>query len=323
MTTRKLRTALMAVATLCSIAAAHAADKYPDRPIKLVVGIAAGSTTDVVARVAARRLSEALGQPVVVDNRAGAGGTIAAGSVVTSPADGYTIFFASSSLPTYSHFYSGLRFDPQTDLVGAGAVAQGGMFMLTRNNAPWSSIEELLAYAKSKPAGSVTYGSGGVGSISFLYSELIAQTAGVTFLHVPYKSSVASLNDLVAGQVDFVFDGPTTSIPQIKAGSAKALGYSKSERSEFLAEVPTIAEAGIKGFSQRTWFGLMVPKGTPKPIIDRLSGAIASFVDKPAYKSDLAGAMHEPLKMSAADFQRMVIEENKTWEKVVKGIKNR
>lgn len=320
---KSLSTVLLTLGTLCTALSVQAAGAYPDRPLKLVVGIGAGSTTDALARIAGRQLSQALGQPVVVENRPGAGGTIGAGAVASATPDGYTILFASSSLPTFTHFYPGMNFDPQTDLVGVGALAQGGMVMLTRQNAPWSSVQELVAYAKSKPADTVTYASAGIGSIAYLFSELFAQSADVQLLHVPYKSSAAALTDLMAGSVDFAFDGPTTAIPQVKSGHTRALAYSTESRSAFMPEVPSMAEAGVDGFAQRTWFGLMVPKATPQPVVDRLSQAILSFVDNADYRAELAAATHEPLRQDAAEFQRLVADEYATWGEVIQSIQAR
>ena len=174
------------------------ANGYPQRPIKLLVGIGAGSTTDQLARIAARHLSDVLKQPVVVDNRPGAGGTLGAAAVASAPADGYTLLFTSSSLPTFGYFYDNLKFNPVKDLVGAGSLAQGGMALLTRANAPWKNLGELVADSKKRGAGAITYASAGIGSIAYLYSELLAQTAGIELLHVPYKSSAAALTDLLA-----------------------------------------------------------------------------------------------------------------------------
>ncbi|GAA5232197.1 tripartite tricarboxylate transporter substrate binding protein [Verticiella sediminum] len=311
----------LVLAAFCATGPAAADPAYPSKPLKLVVGIGVGSTTDALARIAGRRLSDAVGQPVVVENRPGAGGTIGAGAVAAAAPDGYTILFASSSLPTFPHFYPDMNFDPQAALAGAGALAQGGMVLLTRNNAPWNSVQDLVAYAKSKPADSVTYASAGIGSIAYLYSELFAQTTGMQLLHIPYKSSAAALTDLMAGQVDFVFDGPTTAITQVKSGNTKALAYSAQVRSPFMPEVPSMKEAGVAGFAERTWFGLMVPRNTPSEVVERLSQAILSFVDDPGYEAELASAMHEPLRQDAAAFQHMVDGEYAQWGDTIRAMR--
>ncbi|MET4578853.1 tripartite tricarboxylate transporter substrate binding protein [Ottowia thiooxydans] len=323
--TRRLLVAATLVITSApglSYAQSERVDNYPQRPIKLVVGIGAGSTTDLLTRIAARNLSEALKQPVVVENRPGAGGTLGAAAVATAPPDGYTLLFVSSSLPTFGHFYDNLKFDPVKDLVGAAGLAQGGMVMLTRPGAPWKNLAELVAYGKAKPDGTVSYASAGVGSIAYLYSELFAQNMGQKFLHVPYKSSAAALADLLAGHVDFVFDGTTTAKPMIDAGKVQALAYSSNRRNPFLPQVPTMQEAGVKDFDQRTWFGISAPRGTPQKILDRISKASATFTGQSAYRNELAGAAHEPMAMSAQAFERLVQDEARVWGKSIQQIRS-
>ena len=292
-----------------------------NRPIRLIVGIGAGSNTDALGRLAARHLSERLKQPVVVENRPGAGGSIGAGTVAAAPPDGYTLLWASSSVPMFAHLDGNLKFDPVKDLVGVGGVAEGGLVMLTRPNAPWKTLRELIAYGKSKPRGAITYASAGVGSNAHLFSEIFGQTVGLEFLHVPYKGSSAALVDLMAGQIDFVFDGPSTAVPQVEAGRVRALAFSTKTRSTFMPNVPSMDEAGAKGFAQRTWLGFFAPAGTPKPIVDRLSQEIQAFVSQPSFREELAAAAHEPMKMSAAELSELVRKESQDWGVKLKAMK--
>ena len=298
---------------LCASRAGAQAPVYPVKPITVLVGIGAGSNTDVLARLAAKRLSERLRQPVLIENRPGAGGTIAAAAAAAAPADGYTLLWASSSIPLFPHMYRNLRFDPIRDLVGVGGVAEGGLVMLTRPNAPWKNLAELIAYGKSKPKGSITYASAGIGSNAYLFSELFAQSAGLEFVHVPYKGSSAALTDVMAGQVDFVFDGPSTAVPQVESGRVRAIAFSTKNRSAFMPNVPTMNEAGAKGFAQRTWLGFFAPVGTPKAIVDRLSEEIQGFVVDHSFRKELALVSHEPMKMSSTDFSAMVSRESDEW----------
>ena len=298
---------------LCASRAGAQAPVYPVKPITVLVGIGAGSNTDVLARLAAKRLSERLKQPVLIENRPGAGGTIAAAAAAAAPADGYTLLWASSSIPLFPHMYRNLRFDPIRDLVGVGGVAEGGLVMLTRPNAPWKNLAELIAYGKSKPKGSITYASAGIGSNAYLFSELFAQSAGLEFVHVPYKGSSAALTDVMAGQVDFVFDGPSTAVPQVESGRVRAIAFSTKNRSAFMPNVPTMNEAGAKGFAQRTWLGFFAPVGTPKAIVDRLSEEIPGFVVDHSFRKELALVSHEPMKMSSTDFSAMVSRESDEW----------
>ena len=315
---------LLGIASLGMLCASHAgaqAPVYPLKPITVLVGIGAGSNTDVLARIAAKRLSERLKQPVLVENRPGAGGTIAAATVAGAPADGYTLLWASSSIPLFPHMYQNLKFDPIKDLIGVGGVAEGGLVMLTRPNAPWKSLADLIAYGKSKPKGTITYASAGIGSNAYLFSELFAQSAGLEFVHVPYKGSSAALTDVMAGQVDFVFDGPSTAIPQVKSGRVSAIAFSTKNRSAFMPNIPTMNEAGAKGFAQRTWLGFFAPVGTPKAVVQRLSDEIQGFVVEPSFRNELAAASHEPMKMSSTDFSTMVSKESDEWAVRLKTIK--
>lgn len=315
---------LLGIASLGMLCAFHAgaqAPVYPLKPITVLVGIGAGSNTDVLARIAAKRLSDRLKQPVLVENRPGAGGTIAAATVAGAPADGYTLLWASSSIPLFPHMYQNLKFDPIKDLIGVGGVAEGGLVMLTRPNAPWKSLADLIAYGKSKPKGTITYASAGIGSNAYLFSELFAQSAGLEFVHVPYKGSSAALTDVMAGQVDFVFDGPSTAIPQVKSGRVSAIAFSTKNRSAFMPDIPTMNEAGAKGFAQRTWLGFFAPVGTPKAVVQRLSDDIQGFVVEPSFRNELAAAAHEPMKMSSTDFSAMVSRESEEWALRLKTIK--
>ncbi len=318
---RDIRRGLLAALLLIPLTPqAQPQQAYPTKPITVVVGIGVGSTTDVLARIASKRLSERLNQPVVVDNRPGAGGTIAAAAVAAAPADGYTLLWASSSIPLFPHMYDNLRFDPIKDLAGVAPVAEGGLVMLTRPNAPWKTLAELVAHGKSRPKGTITYASAGIGSNAYLFSELFAQAVGLELVHVPYKGSSAALTDVLSGQVDFVFDGPATGAPQVEAGRVRALAFSTAKRSAFLPNIPTMEEAGVKGFAQRTWVGFFAPAGTPKAIVDKLSEEVQAFVGQPDFRRELAAAYHEPLKMNASDFSAMIRKESDAWGPRLKNI---
>lgn len=322
MTLRKIRAVGAVVLSLaCASHATAQAPAYPSKPITLLVGIGAGSNTDVLARLTAKRLSERLKQPVVVDNRAGAGGTIAAGAVVAAQADGYTLLWATSSVPLFPHMYDNLRFDPIKGLVGVGAVAEGGLVMLTRADAPWKNLAELVAYGRSKPKGTITYASAGIGSNAYLFSEIFAQATGLEFVHVPYKGSSAALTDVLTGQVDFVFDGPSTAISQVESGRVRALAFSTGNRSPFMPNVPSMREAGVKDFSQRTWLGFFASAGTPKAIVDFLSNEIQAVVTQPSFKQELAMVLHEPLKLGATEFTEMYRRESEEWGVRLKTLK--
>ena len=300
---------------------AQTPDPYPTRPIKVIVGIGAGSNTDALGRLAASFLSKQLNQAVVVENRPGAGGTIAAEAVASAAPDGYTILWASSSIPMFPHMYSNLKFDPIKDLVGVGGVAEGGLVILTRPDAPWKTLAEMIQYGKGKPAGAISYASAGIGSNAYLFSEIFAQTVGLEFLHVPYKGSSAALADIVSGQVDFVFDGPSTAIPQVDSGRVRALAFSTKNRSSFMPNTPTLNEAGATGFGQRTWLAFFAPAGTPSAITKKLSDSIGAFVPTPAFRKELGGLAHEPMPMTGEALTSMIKEEAVQWGVTLKSLK--
>lgn len=302
-------------------ASAQTPDPYPARPIKVIVGIGAGSNTDVLGRLAASFLAKQLNQTVVVENRPGAGGTIAAEAVATAAPDGYTLLWASSSIPMFPHMYSNLKFDPIKDLVGAGGVAEGGLVILTRPDAPWKTLAELIQYGKGKPPGAISYASAGIGSNAYLFSEIFAQTVGLEFLHVPYKGSSAALADIVSGQVDFVFDGPSTAIPQVDSGRVRALAFSTKNRSSFMPNTPTLNEAGATGFGQRTWLAFFTPAGTASAITKKLSDSIGAFVPTPAFRKELGGLAHEPMPMTGEAVTNMIKEEAAQWGVTLKSLK--
>lgn len=313
-----------AAACLLALGVPHAlaqAPAYPSRPIQVIVGIGAGSNTDVLARVAARRLSERLRQPVVVENHPGAGGTIAAGIVASAAPDGHTLLWASSSIPMFPHMYDNLKFDPVRGLVGVGGVAEGGLVMVTRPDAPWKTVAELVAHGRARPKGSITYASAGIGSNAYLFSEIFGQATGLEFVHVPYKGSSAALADVMAGRIDFVFDGPSTAIPQVDAGRVRALAFSTKRRSPSMPNVPTMDEAGVKGYGERTWLGFFAPAGTPRPILDRLSAEIQAFVTQPAFRQELAGVAHEPWNVTGPELTELVRKEADEWAVKVKTLK--
>lgn len=298
-----------------------AATSYPNRPIQVLVGIGAGSNTDVIARIAAKHLADRLKQPVVVDNRPGAGGTIAVGAVAAAAPDGYTLLWATSSIPLFPHMYDNLRFDPIKSIVGVAGVAEGGLVMLTRPNAPWKTLAEMVAYGKSHPKGTITYASAGIGSNAYLFSEMFAQATGLEFVHVPYKGSSAALTDVMSGQIDFVFDGPSTAVPQVEAGRVRALAFSTGRRSPFMPDVPSMSEAGVKGYAQRTWLGFFAPAGTPKPVLEKLSREVQAFVVEPAFQKELAAASHEPWNLSGAELTELIQREADEWAVKLRNVK--
>lgn len=307
-------------AALTTLAASFAcAQTYPDKPVKMIVGVGAGSATDVAARLVAKKLSERLGQQVVVENRPGVAGTLAAEATAKAQPDGYTLFWGSSSVPMYRIMYNNLRFDPDKDIVPVGGAAQGAMVLLVKND-PKASLSDLLAQARAK-AGAVSYASAGVGSNAHLASEVIGKIVGAQFLHVPYKSSAAGVVDMMGGQINFVVDGLATSLPLIKSGQLKALGVTTTRRSSFLPDVPTLDEAGVRGFSHPIWLAIFAPASTPKPIVDKLSTELHAIAGSLGFKDELANMGLEPFPIRATDLAAQVKVESEDWSRKLSGMK--
>jgi tripartite-type tricarboxylate transporter receptor subunit TctC len=295
------------------------AQAYPEHSIKLIVGIGACSSTDAISRLIARKLGERFAQTVVVDNRPGAGGTLGAEAGAKAPPDGYTLLSATSSIPIFRHTYT-LRFDPEKDLIPVGGVAKGAMVLIVRGDDRAPTIADLIARAKAKPQ-SVSYGSAGVGSNAHLASEVFAQIAGVEFLHVPYKSSVAGMTDLLGGQVDFIFDALATVQPFIKSKAAKGLAVTTTERSSFLPELPTMSEAGVREFSHPVWYAVFAPAGTPSQVVGKLSREIRDIVAQPSFREELAKFGVEPFPVTSEALALQIRDESDAWSRKLKSMK--
>jgi len=259
----------LAVAAAMLPTGAPAANAWPSQPIKLVLPFAAGGQSDVVARIAAERLSSALGQPLVVENVAGAGGMVAASKVARSPADGYTIFLPNASTLTIApHLQPGSSVTPAS-FVPIATVSQFPLVLVVNSNSPYKSFQDVIAAAKKKPGG-LSFATPGVGTTPHLAGETFSQEAGITLTSVPYKGGAPALNDLLAGQVDLYFEAPATIVPQIQAGKLRPLAVTGKKRMAALPNVPTVAELGFPKLTLESWAAFVAPKGTPQPIIERL-----------------------------------------------------
>jgi tripartite-type tricarboxylate transporter receptor subunit TctC len=312
-------TAAIAAAILLSGAAG--AQPYPSRPVRIVVGFQAGGGTDIAARVIAQKRTDALGVSFIVDNRPGAAGNIGADIVAKSSADGYTILMANSTIAIPS-LSAKLPFDVKKDLAPLSNIALGPSVLLVNPSLPVTDVKGLVALAKAKPR-TLIYGSGGVGNVTHLAMELLMSMTGIEMNHVPYKGAAPSVIGLVSGEVQLLFAGIPGVLAQIGAGKARALGVSISERSAALPNVPTIAEAGLPGYYAASWYGLMVPAGTPKSSIDVLARQIGTIMRVPEVKEKMLAQGFEPVGDTPAQFGKFISEEIPRWEKVVKraGIK--
>ena len=296
--------------------AAHA--QYPNKPIKMVVPFPAGGTTDILARAVAADLQKVFGQPVIVENKAGAGGNIGSDSVAKSPPDGYTLLMGTVGTHAINvALYPKMPYDAVKDFVPISLVAGVPNVLVAAPGFPVNSVKDLIDMAKKSPD-KTTFASSGNGTSIHLSGELFKQLAGVQMTHVPYKGSSAALPDVMSGQVNVMFDNAPSVMPQIKGGKLKAIAVTSGTRSPALPNVPTIAEAGLPGFEATSWFGVLAPAGTPKDIVDKLSQTIARAVQSAEFKERLAAQGAEGVGNTSEQFAAHIKTEIEKWAKVVK-----
>jgi tripartite-type tricarboxylate transporter receptor subunit TctC len=293
------------------------AQAYPNKPIRMIVPFPAGGTVDFFARVLAPPLSDALGQQVLVDNRSGAGGNIAAEIVAKAPADGYTLLMGSEIVAINISLYAKLGYDPVKDLEPVSLVGTVPNILIASPLFPANSLKELIALAKAQP-GKLSYGSTGNGTSSQLSSELMKSMAGIDVLHIPYKGGAPAIADLLGGQLEMMFVNMPTGLPHVQAGKVKILGVSSAQRVRELPGVPTIGEAGLKGFETYAWSGVYAPAGTPREIIGRLNAEIVKILQIPAIRDKLAGQGATAAADTPEQFRQFTKDEIAKWAKVIK-----
>ena len=317
----RVRLSLAAVAAATLLFGVAAAQPYPSRPVRIVVGFQAGGGTDIAARVIAQKLADALDATFIVDNRPGAAGNIGADIVAKSNADGYTILMANSTIAIPSLSVK-LPFNVKKDFAPISNIALGPSVLLVNPSLPVTDVKGLVALAKAKPR-TLIYGSGGVGNVTHLAMELLMSMTGIEMTHIPYKGAAPSVVGLLSGEVQLLFAGIPGVLAQISAGKVRALGVSISQRSPALPNVPTIAEAGLPGYYAASWYGLMVPAGTPNSTIDILAKQIGTIMRVPEVKEKMLAQGFEPVGDTPAQFGKFISEEILRWEQVVKraGIK--
>ncbi len=305
-----------AVVALC--ASSGFADTYPSKPIRLVVPFSAGGTTDNLGRLLATRLTEKLGQSVVVDNRGGAGGNIGMDMVAKAPADGYTLLFGTVGTSAINtSLYKRLPFDPQKDFTPIAPFASVPNILVVNPNVPVKTVAELVAYSKSKP-NSLNMGSAGSGTTNHLSGEMFKSMTGASMTHVPYKGSGPAMADLLGNQIQLMFDNLPGSLPQVKSGGLRALAVTGATRSPTLPDVPTMAEAGVTGYVADVWFGVIAPKNLPPEILTKLSQEITQISKEKATVEKLAGQGATPLASSPAEFAQRIQSDTDKWAKIVK-----
>jgi tripartite-type tricarboxylate transporter receptor subunit TctC len=301
-----------------AFAAGVQAASYPDKPIRLIVPFAAGGGVDVVARLVSQLYAEALGQPMVTDNRSGSGGVIAADIAAHAVPDGYTLFLGgSASHGITPHLYRKLPYDAARDFTPVSLIGEAPYFLIVHPTVAAASVRELIALAQAKP-GQLNYGSAGNGSTLHLTAELFRSMAKIDIAHVPYKGGAPALTDLLAGQLQFMFAPAALALPQTRAGRLRALGVSSEKRAPFAPEIPAIAEAGVPGYVATGWYGLLGPRGLPQPVTDRLSRILSHIYADKEFNERCTTVGVVPLRGGPAEFARFIQSELAKWGKVVR-----
>ncbi|AJG19269.1 tripartite tricarboxylate transporter substrate binding protein [Cupriavidus basilensis] len=290
---------------------------WPTKPIKLVVGYAAGGATDVIARIIALKLGEQLGQPMVVDNRAGANSNVGAEVVAKSAPDGYTLYVYTIANTINASLYDKLGYDPQKDFEPIGLIARIPNILVVNPKLPVKTLADYIRFAKASPDG-ITFASSGSGSSIHLSGEMFKMQARLNMLHIPYRGSAPAVTDLLGGQVQSMFDNTPSALPHVKAGRLRAIAITSAQRSPLLPEVPTVAESGFPGFDVQSWFSLAAPAGTPRPVIERLNSALNKVLAAPDVRQRLQDLAATPEPGSPEQLRRLIAAETKRWHDVVK-----
>ena len=319
-----LGAALCAIA--CAAATLHApaalaetpsSSAWPTRPIRLVVGYAAGGATDVIARIVAVKLGERLGQPMMVDNRAGANSNVGAEVVAKSPPDGYTLYVFTIANTINASLYGRLGYDPQKDFEPIGLIAKIPNILVVNNQLPIKSVADYIRFARESKDG-ITFASSGSGSSIHLSGEMFKMQTKLNMLHVPYKGSAPAMTDLLGGQVQSMFDNTPSALPHVQAGRLRAIAITSAQRSPLLPDVPTVAESGFPGFDVQSWFGLAAPAGTPKPVIERVNAELVKVLNMPDVRQRLQDLAATPEPGTPAQMRSFATAEIQRWREVVK-----
>lgn len=305
-----------AAAVACAISPSAFALDYPTKPVRLIVGVAPGGANDTVARLLAQTLSARLGQPVVVENRPGAGGNLGLEMVINAPPDGYTVLFASSANALSASFYDKTSFSFARDIAPVTGLTRGPLIMEVNPSFPAKTIPEFIAYAKANP-GKINMASAGIGNTTHVAGELFMMLTGTKFTHVPYRGGAPAVADLISGHVQLYFDGISGSLDHVRSGRTRALGVTTAERADVLPDVPTIAEF-VPGYEAGGWYGIGVPRNVPAEIVDKLNREINASLADPKLKTRLAELGYTTAGSSPAEFGSMIAREIDKWAKVLK-----
>jgi tripartite-type tricarboxylate transporter receptor subunit TctC len=306
---------------LCVASALYAgmtvAQTYPNRPIRFIVPFPPGGGNDIVGRIIAQKLAEALKQSVVVDNRGGAGGVLGTEMTARAPADGHTMLINNISLAVNATLLPKVPYDTLRELLPVSIIGRQPNILVVPSNHKAKTLRDLLDMARAKPGG-VNYGSGGMGTASHLATELLQLNTGTRMTHVPYKGLGPALVDLMGDRLDFIISTMASALPQLKAGRLRALAATTVKRSAFFPEVPTMIESGVAGYDFTTWYALVVPAATPKTVVARLNAELAKIAENPSVKEQFAGQGLEPAHTSVGEAQAYLAAELQKWGKVIK-----
>ncbi|MEO7403439.1 MAG: tripartite tricarboxylate transporter substrate binding protein [Burkholderiales bacterium] len=318
MNTLHHRLAKVAVIAAAVASCAAAAQSFPTKPVKLVVAFSSGTTSDIIARMIGGHLQQSMGQPFVVENRTGAGGTIAAEFVAKSPADGYTLLVSTAAVPITPAVYKNLRYDTAKDFASVTVISHSPLALAANLNFGPKNVVELISYAKANP-GRVSFGSAGVGTSHHLTGEKLKLDTGIDMVHVPYKGSGPAHADLMGGQIQIMFDNIVALMPHFKSGKLRPLAVSSAKRHPLLPDVPSIAEAGVRDFEAVAWFGFLAPAGTPRDVLARLNAEVVKTLAIPEVRQRLIDGGSEIIGNTPEAADRFLLSELDRWGKVARG----
>ncbi|GAA4323883.1 tripartite tricarboxylate transporter substrate binding protein [Pigmentiphaga soli] len=308
----------LAAALLAAAACAPAMAAYPERPIRMIVPFPPGGPNDLLGRIIANGLSQDLGQPVVLDNKGGAGGTIGTDMVAKAPADGYTLLLSgTASLSIAPALYPKLPYDPVKDFAPISLTGTAPSLLIVNNNQPFKTVSELIKAAKAKP-GTLNFASAGVGTPPHLAGELFKTMAGVDIVHVPYKGGGPAMTDLIAGQVQLYFCGIASAIPQVKTGKVRPIAVTSSQRTALMPDMPTVAEAGLPGYEVANWYAIVAPAGTPADIVSKVNASLVKLLAKPDVVSQMSELGVDAKSSTPEELAAYQRSELTKWAKVVK-----
>lgn len=314
----KIASAILLGLTVGANALAQTADNYPNRSITMVVAFPAAGTTDILARLIGQKLTEKFKQTVVIENRPGAGGNIGTAYVAKAAPDGYTIMMGTIGTQSINPgLYKKMPYDAAKDFVPITRAAMVPNLLVVNKDAPFNTLPEMMAYERANP-GKLTYGSSGNGTTLHLSGELFNLMAGSKITHIPYKGSTPAVADLMGGQISMIFDNMPSVIQQVKSGRLKALAVTSAQRNPQLPEIPTIQEMGVAGYEVWSWFGLLAPAATPKPIVDKLNTSIVDIIKQPDVQAKIIELGAVPVPESSTEFGAFIAAETLKWAKVIK-----